>query len=752
MPYVTMMAESQALQPALSKKVLDFVSKLQKDDTLPGLHIEPLHNVSDPRVRTGRVDQAYRAVLFRLEGSDAIPHYVYMGTWHHDEAIKLAKTKVLHVNPVNGVAELVGASAPVAAPSSWHQPPDTFSAANTDVDTPPPPAIADTQPPLQSFSIEELEQDLGLDHDLAQSALAAADETALLLLLQDAVAWQASALLELATGASIESVRQSLDLEPYRPDPTVSEDERTIQALKHPAAKLSFTFIESDDELRQVIEEGTFGAWRVFLHPEQSRYAERNYKGPFRLAGGAGTGKTVVILHRANALAKQNPAAKIVITTFTKNLAEAIRRDLVRLNPSITLAARLGDPGVWVVGIDALARGVLTSASEVAEAVERVLGERTSAVTGVTKNGAWKDALEVADAELPESLRSEGFFQDEYDLVILPNKVTTRETYLAVRRPGRRVALDRSKRAEVWKVVDAYRRQARTDGTVDYSEVSAVAAEVLDIEALDNRPRKADHVLVDEGQDLLPAKWQFLRALATSGANDLFIAEDSHQRIYGRRIVLSRYGISIVGRSQRLRLNYRTTAENLRLGVGILAGAVYSDLEDAREQSSDYRSSRSGPAPQLIAAKSRGEELDKVAVQLKSWLGEDGIDPATIAVLVSSNKQRDDLVAAMSERGVKIKGVSNDNSVDGVPSAMTIHRAKGMEFAKVLITGMSDGSFPNKFMLASASVEEREDVLLQQRSLLYVAATRARDELAISYSGQPSQLLPAEVLSPATHG
>ena len=180
--------------------------------------------------------------------------------------------------------------------------------------------------------------------------------------------------------------------------------------------------------------------------------------------------------------------------------------------------------------------------------------------------------------------------------MILPNRVTTKDEYFAVRRPGRGVALDRAKRAEVWKAVEQFRRNARINGTVTYAELAAIAAGWL--AGLDGgEPRTfADHLLIDEAQDLTGAHWQFLRALTAVGPDDMFIADDIHQRIYGRRIVLSRLGIAIVGRSRRLSLNYRTTAQNLRYALGLLEGAEFVDAQGDAEQVAGYRSSRLGPS------------------------------------------------------------------------------------------------------------------------------------------------------------
>ena len=160
-----------------------------------------------------------------------------------------------------------------------------------------------------------------------------------------------------------------------------SDADRLVEGLRHPAAQMSFAWIENNAELRRVIEGGDFGAWRVFLHPEQRKYAERSYAGPFRLSGGAGTGKTVVLLHRARMLARREPGSRILLTTFTTNLADQLRTDLDRLDPALPKAAGLGEPGVSVYGIDAVASAVLRRAgADIAADAEAVLGVATTQV------------------------------------------------------------------------------------------------------------------------------------------------------------------------------------------------------------------------------------------------------------------------------------------------------------------------------------------------------------------------------------
>lgn len=755
-----MTKQGNKLDAGLRKQAFTFLQKITEDDTLPGLHIEPIKGAVDPRVRTGRVDQGYRAVLFKLtQGRDTT--YVFHGIFPHDEANRLAERIELRVNPLNGMPEIrsveeeraaagLGAVPGHALPSvpepSLLSPgaPSPADAASDE-----PPAASELTPspsePASAAPLITVDRatllNLGLPDTVADAALVAHTEQELAAATTGQPEWQHLVLVGLAAGMTPDEVKADLAIEPFPAALEASDDTALLDSLAHPSASIEFARIDGVDELRRVIEGGDFGAWRVFLHPEQRRFAEQDTSGAFRLSGGAGTGKTVVLLHRARRLARRRPDARVVLTTYTVNLAAGMRRDLQRLDPDIASAAELGEAGALVSGIDALARQVLRRAgASIAPAVEAILGVGHAEVTRVTSGAAWAQALSAAGQDLPEALRSPKFVADEYGLVVLPGRLTTLEQYLRARRPGRGVRLSRAERAAVWRVIEAYRVNARIAGTVDFAEAAAIAAAHLDLDAAAGAGRPADHVLVDEGQDLGPTHWQLLRALVETGPDDLFIAEDSHQRIYGAKITLGHYGIAIRGRSRRLTLNYRTTAQNLQYAVSVLAGGDYHDLEDGEESTAGYRSARTGPKPVLQGCATLTEELDFAASVLADWLAEPGVQPETLAVLVRDSQQRELVANGLAERGVQIRAVDREDIKPGRPVVMTMHRAKGTEFARVVLFEVSAGSIP---LHVKGQVEaDRADANLRERSLLYVAASRARDELVVTWSGEASELLP----------
>jgi len=719
---------------SIGKQIYNFMRKLSEDDTLPGLHIEPIQGAIDRKVRTGRVNDMYRAVLFKLDAGRGEPTYVFAGVWPHDEAIRIATRAVLRTNPVNGVSELV-----LDPTDATDAPPVAAPAAAETHETGPSSLLADQR----DVSADRLVRKLGIDRDLAERAMAATTEDELLALVEHAVEWQADALLSLAAGETIDDVRTRLELDRV-PEvaPDASEAERLLAGFRTPTAQMQFVWLEDDKELRRVIESGDFDRWRVFLHPEQRRYAHRSYRGSFRLTGGAGTGKTVVLVHRAAALARRDASARVVLTTFTRTLADALRHNLRVLDPGLPLARSLGEPGISVASVDAAANAVLRAASsgDAGAAAARVLGVAGSRDLGgrTDERAAWRDAIDAVGDRLPADLRSPAFFADEYAYVVLPNRITTRDEYLRARRTGRGVALGRQQRAAVWDVVEAYRAGTAVEGTIDFSEVAAIAAELA---AAGTVPR-ADHVLVDEGQDLTPVQWQLLRALVPEGQDDLFIAEDAQQRIYGQRVVLGRYGIRIVGRSRRLALNYRTTAQVLRFATGVLAGETYVDLDDEVADSRGFRSARSGPAPRMIAARSLSDELVEAARLLRGWL-DGGVEPETIGVLVRDQQLLATVDRGLRDRGVAVKPVGRDGAARGAPQLMTMHRAKGMEFSRVLILGVDADLVPADYLLRGVPEGDRDDLLQRERSLFYVAATRARDELVVMWQGEGSAFLPS---------
>lgn len=811
--------DATAKDPSLRAKIGPFISKLSTMSTSSGLHLEPIRGSRDRRVRTARVTDFYRAVLFELTADGEVV-YVIHGIWPHDEAIKIAESVTVHVNPRNGITEVVNVgdligldpraveearrtaqaelaaaqreadeiaretariqaanaearrrneeargadagSAPTQAPGepvgTGGQRGEGGAVAGTAGAAAVPGAVvvpSRDQAPVwpDGLTVEMLHDELGIDVRLGAAALAAQRESQLLDLASTArVSWQGEALLNLATGATIEEIREDFGLRPSRDVSAEPTDADLIAGLRTRAARSTFTWLESDEDLRRAIEGLSFAEWQLFLHPQQRALVERRANGPMRVSGGAGTGKTVIAVHRAVELAKRDKAGglepRILLTTYTRNLADDLRRQVAQLEPRLPFTEKLSEPGVMVSGLDRVARMILQHAgAKISPIAQEVIGQPRGRVLTYPRENVWQEVLTLMGDELPEGLRSADFLESEYELIVLPQRVTTLKQYLRVRRPGRGVALDRSKRAAVWKAMERYRDRSADLGVTSFDEQLALAAAWLDQEATLGTPRPFRHVLVDEAQDLTPAHLQLLRALVEPGPDDLFLAEDSHQRIYGKKITLSHYGIQVRGRSRRLTRNYRTTRQNLDVAFGILDPGTYEDMEGQAEEH-HYVSPRSGPEPLLLHATDRADELSKAAELLTVWLEQDRDSedsaPESIAILVRDRYQRDAVVNGLAQHGIEVRAVDREAAGRGRPVVMTMHRAKGLEFRKVLLFDVSKNAIPRPLRDQQYSDADRDDALLRERSLLYVAATRARDQLAISWSGEASPLITA---------
>ncbi len=777
---------------SLKQRAWDFLTKLMTDPTSPGLHIEPIKGSRDPRVRTGRVNDNFRAVMF-LVAQQPEPHFVLAAVAKHDEANALAERIVLTTNPVTGILEVheEASAAPVQPPPA---PAIRGAAADqtADRDILPP---GGAEPPLARFTAMDLEA-VGLPAELTRRALACADEDALIAIAGDqhVPSWQADALLSLATGASVAEVLAQLQPDepatsapPARsimqnvviehaviqnaviqnaviqnaaagPEPGTrpASDAEVEAALERPGTLMDFVRIQTDEQLRRVLD-GTFADWRVFLHPEQRHYAYLRTGGAYRLTGGAGTGKTVVALHRARHLATAGRDPRVVLTTFTRTLADNLVRDLRVLDPAVP-QVHLGQPGIAVRGIDQLALEILSSTPlEIRAKADNDLlssGAIPEPLTEREERAAWADAARVAG--LTGDLGRPSFLLGEYRMVILARDVTTRADYARAPRPGRGTRLSRAQRMAIWDAVEAYRRQLALGHKASFAEIAVLAARCADTVAEARGTRPADHVVVDEAQDLHPGHWRLLRALVAEGGDDLFIAEDSHQRIYGEKVVLSRYGIQVRGRSRRLTLNYRTTAQNLRLAVSILGDAPVTDLDDESDSVAGYRSAMSGPAPVLRACTGLTDELDFAAATLRAWLslrtdaaaGDDSalgtaVEPGSLGILTRGAAQRDTVAQGLRDRGIPVQVVAGqDSGRADAPRLMTMHRAKGLEFSRVILFGVDRDNLPSAQALAGETTDERADREARERFLLYVAASRARDALVVLWTGAPSPFLP----------
>ncbi|MGW4025554.1 UvrD-helicase domain-containing protein [Streptomyces sp. NPDC005009] len=671
------------------------VPELQADK---GLHLESVEKARDPRMRTIRINDFWRGVVLAPDdGSDV---FLLVNVVPHDDAYTWAAKRLYTTNSATRALEVRNV---VAIEQLTPQLEKAAAAA---------PSL------LFARYSDTVLRELGLDDQVLRAVRTVIDKPQLeafgTLLPED----QFEVLQYLAEGFGPEEVYR--DVVAVRrpvaagPDP----DESLAAAIANTASRI--TLVTGPEELADILEK-PFAAWRVFLHPSQRRVAYRvSYGGPVQVTGGPGTGKTVAALHRVKHLLGRSADTRVLLTTYTNALAAALRENL-----SLLLD---GDEGllerVDVTTVNAYAHGVVT----------RLDGKAPSPVGDREERQVWQRV--VKKLGLPWT---EQFLAQEYRHVVLAQDLRTLDDYLAASRRGRGSALSASRREQLWPAVELFETMLRERKGTTYLKVCARAAELLAASSPTH-----DHVVVDEAQDLHPAQWRVLRGAVAPGSDDLFITGDPHQRIYDSKVSLGSLGIAVTGRTHRLRLNYRSTEEILTWSTGLLSPVTVEDLGgDGHDTLAGYRSLLHGRRPHTVGHGSEQEEVTALVARVQDWVAQ-GIRPAEIGVCARFNVLLDKAYDKLAAAGVPVVRVRDNPGpgVDGVRLA-TMHAMKGLEFRCVAVLGVTAGALPFGREVTPASVDalQHESDLLRERCLLFVACTRAREALAVSWSGTASPFL-----------
>lgn len=680
------------------RKVTEFLTKFRHDPKSGGINYEKIHDARDPNFRSVRIDQDYRGIVLKPQIGNV---YILLWVAKHDEAYDWARRHECRIHPETGSLQLLDV---------------TSLETQGDEVAPEGATAAAEQPPLFNLRDRELAR-LGVPAESMDKVKGLVTEEALEAMETELPQEAFEALYLLAAGGSLDEVMAEYAL-PAEPVDT-SDFEK---ALSREQSRRRFYVVEGELELHEILE-APLEKWRVFLHPSQRRIVERDWNGPVRVLGGAGTGKTVAAMHRACWLAANHarkPGDKILFTTFTANLATDISENLRK----ICSGEEMGR--IEVINIDAW--------------VSRFLKRQDYPHTIVYDNNdkyrqIWERALQLSPAEpyLPD-----GFYREEWARVILPQRVMDRNDYFHASRTGRGIALNRKQRAAVWPVFEELRVQMHQEGLRTVEDATHDVADIL-------RQKTATipyvSVVVDEAQDMGPEVMSMLRKLVPESSNDLFIVGDSHQRIYRRRYALRHCGIEIRGRSRKLRISYRTTEETRRLAVAVLEGQDFDDLDEGTDRIAGYRSLLHGENPIIKGFDSLQEETEWLSEQLKTMQNE-LVDTCVVA---RTQALLDEYEKALRQAGIEVVRLSrrqtDNRSRSGVRLA-TMHRVKGLEFRYMFIAGACEHIIPLRSIIEHASdATEKSDNDLLERALLHVAMTRAIRGLWLSYYEKPSPYL-----------
>lgn len=718
--------EFARLERPVQRRVHEVFGKFEQQRHA-GIHLEKLRDGRDPRLKTIRIDRSWRGVVLAPDKGDS---FLLLKVLPHDEAIEWARTHRATVNSATLGIELRNDVALERATAGLRLVAETapqrlFAAASdgelrrlgVDADVLPLVRLLTTEEELEALHRRLPEQQYDVLAGLASGM--SADEV-----------WREVVQTQLAT--SEVSAPQQAVLEPGSATsewPTTAEPGRSGDLAESMArATGRVALVSGPDELMDILAK-PFDAWRVFLHPTQRRVAyRRSYTGPARVSGGPGTGKTVVALHRAHHLAQNLPAdapdGSILLTTFTKDLASELHRCLRLLSTDEQLLAK-----IRVVHVDAVANEVLRkSLGGTPLDIVRNQQELTS---------LWEQAISRAGVDFTTT-----FLDQEWRHVVLAHDLRGADTYLKASRAGRGKPLGPLRRAQAWRAMREFEADLRTQGRRTFLQVCAEAARVLGGNR-SGRVQTYRHVVVDEAQDLHPAQWRLLRGLVAEGPDDLFIAGDPYQRIYGNKASLRSLGITVAGRSARLRINYRTTREILSWATTLLTGDHVDDLDEGRESLHGYRSALRGQRPVLVGHDTQANEIATLVEQIRAWRST-GITISDMGIAVRYIQLGRDISAALEKADVPSTILTGGNPLSTGVRIGTMHRMKGLEFRCVAVAGVREGIVPMRKAVTDVTVDpqQHQEDLLTELSLLFVACTRAREALHVSWHGSPSPFLP----------
>ena len=670
------------------KQVKQTAFDAQVNPTSPSLRFHKLDRGRDKNFWSLSVGMDIRIIAHRTTQS-----LLFCYVDHHDKAYAWAEKRKLEVHPKTGAAQIVEIREVVQTVTRYE------------------PERIPERALFASVSDEQL-LSFGVPVAWLPAVRALADQDALLELATHLPAEAGEALLDLALGHA------PVIGSPVPPQPPL-EDYST--AFQHPDAQRRFRLMGSAEELQRALDY-PWDKWLVFLTPDQRKLVEGSYNGPIKVCGSAGTGKTVVALHRAVHLARTCPDARILLTTLSDPLANALRNKLNCL---------------------------LAREPKLAERIDvRSLGAQARRLFQLQTPGSATDAQLATKAHILELLRQEAaslgitgytdrFLYAEWHELVDARQLTSWEAYRNTPRLGRKTRLSEQRRKELWGLF-ARMHTALAECKL-YTEAS-LYTRLADSLAERTHP-PFDFIIVDEAQDLSYAQMRLVAALGAHRPDALCFCGDLGQRIFQLPYSWKSLGVDIRGRSFTLRVNYRTSHQ-IRSQADKLLDAELTDADGNVEKRSNPISAFNGPQPEIRSFASPEEESQAVA----QWLvarRTDGVSAREMAVFVRSEAEISRAEAALQQAEIPYVILDNDMDIPRDRATIAVmHLAKGLEFYAVAVMACDADIIPSQQRIEDMGDDmDLEDVYNTERQLLYVACTRARDHLLICGVEQTSEFM-----------
>jgi mRNA-degrading endonuclease RelE of RelBE toxin-antitoxin system len=671
---------------------------LQMNPAHPGLQFHKLERAKDPNFWSIRVSRDVRIIVHRT-GTSLLLCYV----GHHDDSYQWAERRKLETHPKTGAAQFVEIRQrveEVKIPKYVESAPEH------------------KLPLFAKLSDGEL-LGYGVPSEWLPDVRRTSDEDGLLELADHLPKEAAEALLDLATGKTPQTFAPAepiLSLDMLQQS-QISKAVVLPESFEHPDAQRRFRLINTSEELEHALDY-PWEKWTIFLHPAQRELVERDYNGPARVAGSAGTGKTIVAVHRAVYLARKYPESRLLLTTFSEPLSNALSAKLRHL---IGNQPRLGER-MEVLSLNTVGRRLY----------ERNIGKPRFANAETLR-----DLLAKASEGTPENRFSLLFLLSEWEQVVDAWQLATWESYRDVVRLGRRTRLKEPQRALAWSIFEKVKAAMKANQLITLSQMFTDLATFYST----NVSRPFEFIITDEAQDVSIAQLRFLAALGTDSGNSLFFAGDLGQRIFQQPFSWKALGVDVRGRATTLRINYRTSHQ-IRMKADRLLGPEMADVDGIVEQRKSTISAFNGPPPTIQTLDSTEAEAKSVSDWLKARTQE-GLLPHEVAIFVRSGAELERARAAAELAAIPFKVLDDRvETVHGKASIATMHLAKGLEFRAVAVMACDDEIIPLQQRIETvADDSDLEEVYNTERQLLYVACTRARDHLLVTSVTPASEFL-----------
>ncbi|AJX17589.1 3'-5' exonuclease [Burkholderia ubonensis] len=676
------------------KAVKETVFDLQINPAAPGLQFHRIDKSKDPNFWSMRVNHDIRLIVHKTQGSFLL---CYVG--HHDDAYTWAERRRIETHPTTGAAQIVEVreriQEVVVNKSVEHRQPMT--------------ALPATLPLLFPKITDEELLRFGVPVDWLADARAATEDT-IFEIAEHLPREAAEALLDLAVGTK-----------PRMPAVTAPA---TVSPFEHPDAQRRFRVMDNLEELKLALN-FPWDQWTVFLHPSQRQVVDQSFGGPARVSGSAGTGKTVVALHRAANLLREHSQTRLLLATFSLPLANALENKLHILTGHDERIV----PRVTVLSFKGVASELFTLA----------FGFHPRAATEIQI----REALKTAAREASLTSFTPRFLASEWLNVVDAWQLQRLEDYQSVPRLGRKNRLGAKQRENLWPVFVRARQLIEAQGLSTWPSIFGQVTTHFSQRA----DKPFTHAVIDEAQDLGVPELRMLAAITPNGPNALFFAGDLGQRIFQEAFSWKALGVDIKGRSRTLKVNYRTSHQ-IRQAADRLLPKTVQDVDGNEQDRSGTVSVFNGPEPEIQTYGDATREIQGVAEWIKKALV-NGIAPAEIGIFVRSNDQLSRARATVKAAGhTQMELSERIEQSQGRIAIGTMHLAKGLEYKAVVVMACDDDVLPlQKRIVTAADESELDDVHDTERNLFYVACTRARDRLLVS-GVQPASEFFADLSAP----